>query len=137
MSEDPPSKSLRGLEARLKRLRDETRPRDARADANQPVSGIGMAFAVSSHLVAGLGVGALIGYWLDRWLGTSPWLLIAFFFLGAAAGMLNVYRTVTGMGLAVGYRPPAGDDENEQRSGDDPAAGLGEGKGGNGRGQSH
>jgi len=60
-------------------------------------------------MVAGVGVGAFVGYWLDRWLGTSPWLLIVFFFLGSAAGMLNVYRVVTGIDMAMGYRPATGD----------------------------
>ena len=108
MSEDPPSESLKDLETRLKHLRDETRPREPRGGANRPASGMGMAFTIATHLVAGLGVGAFLGYWLDRWLGTSPWLLIVLFFLGAGAGMMNVYRMVTGMDMAAGYRPPAG-----------------------------
>ena len=55
---------------------------------------------------------------LDRWLGTTPFLLIVFFFLGAAAGMLNVYRTATRQGMAVGYSK--GDDRpDEKHPGDD------------------
>ena len=49
---------------------------------------------------------ALIGYGLDRWLGTRPWATIVLFFLGVAAGMLNVYRAVAGIKTAVGYRRP-------------------------------
>ena len=37
-------------------------------------------------------IGAWLGWVLDEWLGTEPWLFVAFFFLGLAAGMLNVYR---------------------------------------------
>ena len=55
-------------------------------------------------MVAGIALGAGIGLGLDWWLDTRPWFMIVFFFLGAGAGMLNVYRTVTGMGHAVGYR---------------------------------
>lgn len=66
-----------------------------------------MAFEVSGHLVAGLLVGGGIGYLLDQWLGTAPWLLIVFFFMGAGAGMINVYRTVSGIGMAMGYGPPS------------------------------
>jgi ATP synthase protein I len=40
----------------------------------------------------GLVVGGGIGWLLDRWLGTSPLLLILFFLVGAAAGMYNVVR---------------------------------------------
>ncbi len=64
-----------------------------------------MAFAISAHMVAGLGVGGGLGYLLDQWWGTSPALLIVFFVLGAAAGFLNVYRTVSRYGMAFGYRP--------------------------------
>ena len=39
-------------------------------------------------LVVGIG----IGYWLDRWLGTWPWLFLVFFVMGSVAGVLNVYR---------------------------------------------
>jgi ATP synthase protein I len=41
---------------------------------------------------------------LDRWLGSSPWLLIVFFVLGAAAGIMNVIRVAKGYGGSVGYR---------------------------------
>ena len=36
-----------------------------------------------------------MGFVLDRWLGTSPWLTLVFFMLGAAAGMRNVIRVAT------------------------------------------
>ncbi|CAO3443320.1 ATP synthase protein I [Azospirillum largimobile] len=64
-------------------------------------------------MIVGVGGGLL----LDRWLGTAPWGLIVMFFLGAAAGVLNVYRAVTGFGIAAGYRRPTGDD-NERQDGD-------------------
>ena len=47
---------------------------------------------MSTELVAGVVVGALIGWLLDRWLGISPWGLIVFLLLGFAAGVLNVMR---------------------------------------------
>lgn len=48
---------------------------------------------IAVDLLAGLLVGTGIGYVLDEWLGTKPWLMIVFFFFGAAAGFLNAYRT--------------------------------------------
>ena len=75
---------------------------------------MGLAFRVGVELVAGVAVGAAIGYGLDYWLGTKPWLMIVFFFLGAAGGMMNVFRAATGQGLAVGYRKPA-DGSGQQR----------------------
>jgi ATP synthase protein I len=46
-------------------------------------------------------VGGGIGWLLDQWLGTLPWFLLLFFFLGAAAGTMNVFRTAKEIGLAA------------------------------------
>jgi ATP synthase protein I len=43
-------------------------------------------------VVSALVVGAALGFWLDRWLGTFPWLFLLFFVVGGAAGVLNIYR---------------------------------------------
>ena len=58
---------------------------------------MGNAFKLGTELVAAVGVGTIIGFILDSWFGTKPWLIIIFFFLGAAAGMLNVFRTANRM----------------------------------------
>tara|TARA_B100000575_G_C22586934_1_gene368987 strand:+ start:21 stop:365 length:345 start_codon:yes stop_codon:yes gene_type:complete len=65
---------------------------------------VGLAMRAGVELVAGVAVGAGVGYALDIWLGSGPWLLIVCFIVGAAAGMLNVYRAVNGLGMAVGYK---------------------------------
>lgn len=75
------------------------------------MSGFGQAFRIAAELVSGLIVGLGIGWGLDAWLGTKPWLLILFFLLGAAAGILNVYRATKGYGLAVGYKKRGTDDD--------------------------
>jgi ATP synthase protein I len=117
MSEKPPPEGLEDFGARLKRMRAEAQPPQRKRATDEPTSGMGMAFSISAHMVAGVGVGAFVGYWLDRWLDTSPWLLILLFFLGSAAGMLNVYRTVTGIDMAMGYRPKADDKKKSSKSG--------------------
>ena len=53
---------------------------------------MGLGFRVLTEFVAGIAVGTLIGWLLDRWLHTSPAFLIAFLALGTAAGFWNVYR---------------------------------------------
>jgi ATP synthase protein I len=53
---------------------------------------MGMAFKVATEFVAGLLVGGGIGWYLDEWLGTKPAFFLLFFALGAAAGMMNVFR---------------------------------------------
>ena len=58
---------------------------------------MGNAFKLGTELVAAVGVGTIIGFILDSWFGTKPWLIIIFFFLGAAAGMLNVIKAANRM----------------------------------------
>ncbi len=55
-------------------------------------SALARGFRLSTELVAGVLVGAAIGWLLDRWLGISPWGMIVFLLLGFAAGVLNVVR---------------------------------------------
>ncbi|MEM8771885.1 MAG: AtpZ/AtpI family protein [Pseudomonadota bacterium] len=54
----------------------------------------GNALRLSTELIAGLFVGILLGYGLDRWLGTSPWLLLAGIGIGFAAGLRNISRSM-------------------------------------------
>ena len=58
---------------------------------------MGNAFKLGTELVAAVGVGTIIGFILDSWFDTKPWLIIIFFFLGAAAGILNVIRAANRM----------------------------------------
>ena len=85
------------LARRLDRLsRDLEVERQERAAAERPrPSGgksYGMAFRLASEFVAGVLVGAFLGWGLDRLAGTSPWGLIGFLLLGFCAGILNVVR---------------------------------------------
>ena len=61
-------------------------------DTEKRGSFMGSAFKLGTELVAAVAVGTIIGFILDSWFDTKPWLIIIFFFLGAAAGMLNVIR---------------------------------------------
>jgi ATP synthase protein I len=88
------------LSARLQRLserlaRDQAgRPSDSPGeDRATTASGYARGFRLSSELVAGVLVGAGLGWLIDRLLGISPWGLIVFLLLGFAAGVLNVMRS--------------------------------------------
>ncbi len=61
------------------------------------VTSLGKAFKISTELVASVVVGTTLGYILDNWFGTKPWLIICFFFMGVAAGILNVIRSAKNM----------------------------------------
>tara|TARA_B100000886_G_C19988284_1_gene312964 strand:- start:104 stop:388 length:285 start_codon:yes stop_codon:yes gene_type:complete len=66
-------------------------------DNDKRGSFMGNAFKLGTELVAAVVVGTIIGFILDSWFDTKPWLIIIFFFLGAVAGMLNVIRTANKM----------------------------------------
>jgi ATP synthase protein I len=51
-----------------------------------------MASVMGIHLVSGVIVGLVMGYYLDKWLGTRPWLLVVFLIFGIIAGYRNMFR---------------------------------------------
>ncbi len=95
------------LSARLRHLGHRlgsTQPGKDENSGARPVadpSAMARGFRLSTELVAGVLVGAMFGWLLDRWLGISPWGLIVFLLLGFAAGVLNVMR-------AAGVAPGSG-----------------------------
>ncbi|MDJ0930299.1 AtpZ/AtpI family protein [Breoghania sp.] len=89
-----------GLTERLARLdrslserseREEAEKR--RASRSDGSSGYAQAMKLSSEFIAGIAVGAVMGWLFDQWLDTKPWGLIVFLLLGFAAGVLNVLRS--------------------------------------------
>ena len=86
---------LTALEIRLQAARSRVKQSD-----KPPSRGIvmGKAFRLVTELVVGLVVGGAIGWYLDQWLGTTPVMLLIFFVLGVAAGVLNVMRAAQSFG---------------------------------------
>ena len=68
-----------------------------------PTAGMALAGRVATELVAGIAVGAFAGWLIDRWLGTTPAFMLVLFFLGAAGGMMNIWRLLNGKGMGAGY----------------------------------
>ncbi len=114
MSDRPPERELDSLEARLRdaRSRAEDIVPESKEKNQPPMSALSLAFRVGVELVSALAIGVAIGWLLDQWLDTRPWLMLVFIFLGGAAGILNVYRMARGFGYAAGY-------QREENSGDD------------------
>ncbi len=105
----PPS--LKDLQGRLEAVRSrqqEGRDTDGQGKSLVSGSGLGFGLRLSVDLLAGLAIGVGLGLVLDNWLNTAPLFMVVFFFLGAAAGMSNVYRVATGRGFAVGYSKETG-----------------------------
>ena len=71
--------------------------KQVQTDIEKKGSFMGSAFKLGTELVASVAVGTIIGFILDSWFDTKPWLIIIFFFLGTAAGILNVIRTANRM----------------------------------------
>lgn len=66
-------------------------------DARRRGNAMGIAFRIAADLIAGVLVGGFIGWQLDEWLETKPFLLLIFLVLGTAAGVLNVVRSARRM----------------------------------------
>jgi ATP synthase protein I len=62
-----------------------------RGDSSQG-NAMAKGLKISAELIGGVVVGGGMGWLLDKWLGTFPWLFILFFLLGSAAGILNIVR---------------------------------------------
>ena len=80
------------LKTRLKIAKAKIDKNPLNNDNNQPAS-LGMALKLSTEMIAAVLVGTIIGFILDSWFDSKPWLIIIFFFVGVAAGITNVVRT--------------------------------------------
>jgi ATP synthase protein I len=92
------SARLGSLDQRLSELRDSRKvrtdqPGTESGDGAARASAMARGFRLSSELVAGVVVGAAIGWGFDRLLSTSPFGFIVFFLLGFVAGVVNVVRS--------------------------------------------
>jgi len=105
MSEGGPPDPLARLGERLDKARAPRRG-EPTPDSGDPAlqQGVGLGLRIGVEFVVAVVVATGLGWALDRWLGTRPWGTIVLFFLGVAAGMVSVYRAVTGIKTVVGYR---------------------------------
>ena len=94
---------LAEIDRRLDKLQAQREEKDRPDRSGLPKGMAAIMGRVATELVAGVVVGTFIGWALDQWLDTSPLFMLVLFFMGAIAGMLNVWRVFTGRGLAAGY----------------------------------
>ncbi len=101
---------LSDLEERLERARAKSSSVEDPSGDGRPErdnTAYGQAFQVSAEMIAGIGVGGGAGWMLDRWLDTSPALLMLCLVLGFAAGLANVFRSLRGAGHFGSGKPPS------------------------------
>ena len=115
MSDDKPPPSLEELDSRLKKIQGEQQKSEG---LGMPPTRTGQSLHLGIEMAATLAVGAGIGWFLDRWLDTTPWLLIVFLFLGIGAGLSNAFRLAKKYGAELarreegkGGKPPLEEDE--------------------------
>lgn len=96
------------LDAALERNKKKQEDNAAKRFANKEQNALlGGAFKIGVELASGIIVGCGLGLLIDNYFDTSPLGIIVFFFLGCAAGMLNVYKSLQGLGYKVGYKSRA------------------------------
>lgn len=91
----PPSGSADGtFERRLReaKTRHERSVKGPGTGGRLNSRGMGVGFRIAVEMLAALAVGIGIGIGLDRWWGTTPWMMILFFILGSGAAFMNVIR---------------------------------------------
>ena len=84
------------LKTRLKIAKSNFKKKNPPVNDDQK-SSFGKAFQLSTELVSAVLVATIIGFILDNWFDTKPWLIIIFFFIGVAAGIINVIRSAKKM----------------------------------------
>ena len=89
-------KDLKEISTRL-RIAKKKIEKDGENKRGSNAASLGKALKISTELVAAVVVGSTIGFLLDNWFDTKPLLLICFFFMGVAAGILNVFKSAKKM----------------------------------------
>ena len=89
-------KDLKEISTRLEIVKKKIKKNTKNDDGSNAAS-LGKALKISTELVASVVVGSTLGFLLDSWFGTKPLLIICFFFMGVAAGILNVFRSAKNM----------------------------------------
>ena len=84
------------FKTRLKIAKNKIKPKNI-SEKNGQNSSLGVAFKMSTELVSAVAVGTIIGFILDNWFGTKPWLILIFFFVGVIAGIMNVVKSAKKM----------------------------------------
>ena len=89
-------KDLKEISTRLEIAKKKIKKKQIKNNGSNAAS-LGKALKISTELVAAVVVGSTIGFILDNWFDTKPLLTICFFFMGVAAGILNVFRSAKKM----------------------------------------
>jgi ATP synthase protein I len=89
-------KNLKEISTRLEIAKKKIKKKQIKNNGSN-VASLGKALKISTELVAAVVVGTTLGFILDNWFDTRPWLTISFFIMGVVAGILNVIKSAKKM----------------------------------------
>ena len=104
------------MDAKLKAARA-ANPKPSRSEAPSNLMSqrqTSVAYRVLVDMIAGLLVGGFLGYWLDRWLGWTPYSLVVGLVVGFAAGVNNAWRAIRAYSKDAAVTGSGGDDGNRR-----------------------
>ena len=79
------------IATRLEIAKDKVKKKNFKQSKSSNAASLGKALKISTELIASVVVGSTLGYIFDGWFDTKPILTIIFFFMGVAAGIINVF----------------------------------------------
>ena len=89
-------KNLKEISTRLEIAKKNISSSDKNSEGSNAAS-MGKALKISTELIASVVVGSIMGFLLDNWFDTKPLLIICFFFMGVASGILTVFKSAKKM----------------------------------------
>jgi ATP synthase protein I len=81
---------IKEIKEKVKKLKDELKSKELKKEGS---SSMGIALKMGTEFVAAVFVASFIGFYVDKWLETTPVFIIIFFIIGSVAGILNVVRS--------------------------------------------
>jgi len=81
---------LKNLKEKIEKLKEEVKVNE---EEPKNSNALGIALKMGTEFVAAVFVASFIGFYIDKWLETTPFFIIIFFIIGSVAGILNVVRS--------------------------------------------
>ena len=81
------------IKNRIEKAKSDLGTKETNETKDKTVSPLGIAMKMGTEFVAAVFVASFIGFYIDKWLETTPVFIIIFFFIGSVAGIFNVVRS--------------------------------------------
>ena len=108
--------NLKDLEKKIHEARHGKEPSEEELSRIKKAQNSKMAMQAGYEFVASVLLSAVLGYFIDQWLGTTPLFLISLFLLGTCAGFMAIFRVSKNLGMSVGYSQLHQDEKDAKQS---------------------